>query len=66
MLFMPPHRMMNRAYSFSVFSMCVNGYMCTNVRPSVQMCVHTYIHMYVRDPVRLGLRHLYQVEFAVL
>ena len=27
------------------------------------MCVHTYVHMYIHDPVRLGLRHLYQVEF---
>ena len=38
--------------------------MRTNVRPSVQMCVHTYVHMYVHDPVRLRLRHLYQVEFC--
>ena len=30
--------------------------MRTNVRPSVRMCVH--------DPVRLRLRHLYQVEFC--
>ena len=35
-----------------------------NVRPSVQMCVCTYIYMYVRNPVRLRLRHLYQVEFC--
>ena len=31
-----------------------------NVRLSVRMCVHTFI----RDPVRLRLRHLYQVEFC--
>ena len=31
-----------------------------DVRPSVRMCVRTYIH----DPVRLRLRHLYQVEFC--
>ena len=34
--------------------------MRTNVRPSVRMCVRTYI----RDPVRLRLRHLYQVELC--
>ena len=34
--------------------------MCTNVRPSVGMCVRTYVH----DPVRFRLRHLYQVEFC--
>ena len=28
------------------------------------MNVCTYVHMYVRDPVRLRLRHLYQVEFC--
>ena len=57
---MPLHRMMLGAYSFSVFHTCIRGYMRTNVRPSVRMCVHRY----VRDPVRLGLRHLYQVEFC--
>ena len=40
------------AYSFLFFS--VHGYMCMNVRPSLLICVHTYVH----DPVRLGLRHL--------
>ena len=49
---MPLHRMMLGAYSFSFFR--------TNVRPSVQICVRTY----VRDPVRLRLRHLYQIEFC--
>ena len=53
---MPPHRMMPGAYRFSVFRTCVRGYVRTNVRPSVRMCV--------RDPVRLWLRHLYQVEFC--
>ena len=54
-IFMPPHQMMPGAYSFSVFR--------TNIRP-VRMCVRTYIYLYVRDPVRLRLRHLYQVEFC--
>ena len=63
-LFMPPHRMMPGAYSFSVLRTCVHGFMrrCTNVRPSVRMCVRMYVHTYVRDPVRLRLRHLYQVK----
>ena len=43
--------MMPGSYSFFSFQ-----YVCTNVRP-VQMCVRTNIC----DPVRLGLRHLYQV-----
>ena len=60
-VFMPPHRMMPGVYSFSVFCACVRVYVRTNVRPSVRMCVRTCIHTYVRDPVRLGLRHLYQV-----
>ena len=34
--------------------------MCKNVGPSVRLCVRTYI----RDPVRLRIRHLYQVEFC--
>ena len=51
--------MMSGAYSFSVFHTWVHAYVRMNVRPSVRMCVHTYI----RDPVRLRLRHLYQVEF---
>ena len=45
--------MMPGPYSFSVF---VRGYVRTNVRPSVWMCVHV--------PVTLRLRHLYQVEFC--
>ena len=48
---MPPHRMMS---GHIVFRFSVRGYICMNVRPSEQMCVHTYVH----DPVRLGLRHL--------
>ena len=48
--------MMPGAYSFSVFH--------TNVHPSVRMCARKNIHIYVRDPVRLRLRHLYQVEFC--
>ena len=51
---MPPHQMMPGAYSFWVFHM---GYVRTTVRPPVRMCV-------VRDPVRLRLKHLYQVEFC--
>ena len=53
----------------------VCAYVHMNVRP-VRMCVrmnvlmyvHTYVCTYVRtyicDPVRLRLRHLYQVEFC--
>ena len=63
-IFMPPHLMMPGAYSFLVFSMCIRGYVRTNVRPSVRMCVRMYIHTYVHDPIRLRLRHLYQVEFC--
>ena len=51
--------MMPGAYSFSVFLMCC-AYVRMNIHPFVQMCLHTY----VRDPVRLRLRHLYQVEFC--
>ena len=58
-LLMPPHRMIQGAYSFFGFL-----YVRTNVRPSVRMCVRTYVHTYERDPVRLRLRHLYQVEFC--
>ena len=64
-----------RAYSFSVFRTCVHGYvrMCAQMYVLLYQCVyvHTYvhtfiqkdIHSYVRDPVRLRLRHLHQVEF---
>ena len=38
--------------------------MHTNVHPSVRMWVRTYVHTYICDPVRLRLRHLYQVEFC--
>ena len=60
---MPLHRMMPGAYSFSVFRMCIHGYVCT--------CVQMYILLnecvYVRTiTVRLRLRHLYQVEFCSL
>ena len=64
LLLMTPHRMMLGAYSFSVLRMCVRGYMRTNLRPSVRMCVCTNVHTYVSDPVILRLRHLYQVEFC--
>ena len=30
----------------------------------VQSCIHMYVYTYVCDPVRLRLRHLYQVEFC--
>ena len=30
----------------------------------VRLYEYVYICMYVRDPVRLRLRHLYQVEFC--
>ena len=40
-LFMPPHQMMPGAYSFWF------SYVGTNVRPSLRMCVCTYIGMYV-------------------
>ena len=57
---MPPHWMMPGAYSFSVFSKWVYGYECTSFCTNV--C--TYVHMCICDPVRLRLRHLYQVEFC--
>ena len=44
------------AYSFPVFRTCVRGYVRTNARPSVRMCVRTNVHTYVGDPVRLRLR----------
>ena len=47
--------MMLGAYSFSVFRTWVRAYEC------ISFC----IHVYVRDPVRLRLRHLYQVEFCI-
>ena len=66
--FMPLHRMMPGAYSFLIFRMCVLGYMCTCKCMYILLyeCVYicTYIHTYVPDPVRLRLRHLYQVEFG--
>ena len=54
LFFMPPHRMMPGAYSFSVFRTCIRMY--------VRLYIHTYVRTYVRDTVRLRLRHLYQVE----
>ena len=53
-IFMPPHWMMQGAYSFSVFCMCIRMYVL------LYKCV--YVRTY--DPVRLRLRHLYQVEFC--
>ena len=53
---MPPHQMMPGAFSFSIFCTFVHAYECTFFCRNV--C------MYVRDPVRLRLRLLYQVEFC--
>ena len=64
-LFMPPLWIMPGACSFFGFPYVrtwVHAYVCMSVRPSVRMCLHTYVH----DPVRLRLRHLYQVEFCSL
>ena len=52
------HRMMQGAYSFLVFHTWVCGYECTS------FCTNVCICMYIRDPVRRRLRHLYQVEFC--
>ena len=40
--------------------------MCILMYVLLYECVYvcTYVHTYVRDPVRLGLRHLYLVEFC--
>ena len=47
------------AYSFFVFPYTwVHAYECTSF--STNVCT------YIRDPVRLRLRHLYQVEFCRL
>ena len=54
----PLHWMMLGSYSFSVFHMWVSAYKCTS--DSVCTNVRTYVH----DPVKLGLRHLYQVDFC--
>ena len=57
---MPLHGMMPGAYTCS-FSIRV--YECTSFCTNV--CKYMYLHTYVRgDPVRLRLRHLYQVEFC--
>ena len=47
--FMPPHRMMPGAYSFSVFRTCIRGY----VRTCVQMYVLLYECVYVRAYIRM-------------
>ena len=47
-----------------VFRFSVHGYVHTNILLSVQMYVCTRTYRYIRDPVRLRLRHLYQVEFC--
>ena len=59
---MPLHRKMpgGGAYSFSVFRTWVCAYECMPICTNV--C--TYVLTYVHDPVRLRLRHLYQVEFC--
>ena len=59
--FMPPHRMMlgHIVFRFSVrayVDMCICACECTS------FC--TNVCTYIRDPVRLRLRHLYQVEFC--
>ena len=59
---MPLHWMMLGAYGFSVFRTCVHGYMGTCV--CVYKCTSFCMNVYVQDPVRLRLRHLYQVEFC--
>ena len=43
-----------------VFWFSIRGY----VRMCIWMYVLLYVCTYVHDPVRLGLRHLYQVEFC--
>ena len=35
-------------YIFSVFRICVRGYVRTNVRSSVRMCIRTYARTYIR------------------
>ena len=37
-----------------------------HLHPSVRMCVPTYVHTYVRDPVRLRLRYWFQVGLELL
>ena len=64
-VFMPPHLMMPGAYRFSVFRTWIRAYECT-VRLYECVYVRTYVHTYICDPVRLRLRHLYQVEPELL
>ena len=40
--------------------MCARAFECMSVCTNVCMYIHTYVY----DPVRLRLRHLYQVEFC--
>ena len=50
--------MMPGAYSFSVF----HTWVCAYEYVLLYECV--YVLMYILDPVRLRLRHLYHVEFC--
>ena len=58
---------MQGAYSFFDFpytGMCICAYECMSCTDvCTYLCTYMYVHMYVCDPVRLRLRHLYQVEF---
>ena len=58
--FYVPASVMQGTYSFSVFHTWVCAYECTSFCTNVSM----YVYMYVCDPVRLRLRHLYLVEFC--
>ena len=49
------------AYSVSVFLTFVRGYVRTNVRPSVRMCVHTYMIL-----LDLGYKRYLQPFFGVV
>ena len=53
--------MILEAYSFLVFS---RAYVGTCVQMYVLLYECVYVCTYVHDPVRLGFRHLYQVEFC--
>ena len=52
--------MMSGAYAY--VGTCVCAYECRSFYMNV--CKYIHVHTYVRDPVRLRLRHLYQVEFC--
>ena len=52
-VFMPPHRMMPGAFSFSVFPTFVRAYECTSFCTNVCMYVGMYVPMYVHTYVIL-------------